>query len=396
MTVLASAQVAPPAVQIPQAGVVVIDFEHATTVGKGQGGPVVLTGGLSAHGVRFNRVFVFDYTKGLALAGFAHSGTRAIEQCYALEFCSEPIEATFNTLQARVKVWVGYSARHDAGSILLIALDEAGRTIDRRVVTVPASASPAPIDQSMEIAFPEPRIQSIRVIAQGGLGASGLAVDDLEFDNSIPSNTPPADQPPADTGPPRPTPDFALGEPRFDHDGGRRPRIEIPVIVLGAGAGPTTIVATSTAWQGPITSAVPQANPGTYAMTVMVPTGIPPGNYNVDLSINQPAVQPEVTFANNSASLVISVPRTGSGSMWYLVVGLVVLGVGVAVVLRLRKQVSPKGPVPQVTFRPHPAAGRPRLVRDPRRKGDFAIRLRAHPGRWSSRVSVRNSGKVSP
>jgi len=42
------------------------------------------------------------------LANFVHSGTNAIETCFAIEFCTSPIEVTFTQAQARVSAFAGF------------------------------------------------------------------------------------------------------------------------------------------------------------------------------------------------------------------------------------------------------------------------------------------------
>src|SRR5215468_7324894 len=63
------------------------------------------------RGVTFNNVTAVDYSQRVpAIPGFAHSGTKAAEQCWGREFCSVPFEMKFTQGQRRVKAWVGYSA----------------------------------------------------------------------------------------------------------------------------------------------------------------------------------------------------------------------------------------------------------------------------------------------
>jgi hypothetical protein len=190
---------------LTQTAPVTIDFEDITTNGLGQGGQAVLTNQYASRGVIFNRVVVLDYAKGQPVDGFAHSGTRAIEQCYAIEFCTLPIEARFRIPQTRVRVWVGYSSpRHGAGSIMLVGYDASGTAIVRKAVDLPASLSPTPIRQVLEVSVTEPRIQSINVMALAQLGPRGLAVDDLEFATT--SARPPPPPPPPPKKPPEEPP----------------------------------------------------------------------------------------------------------------------------------------------------------------------------------------------
>jgi hypothetical protein len=400
-----------PHVVVPQNGPIVIDFENLTTAGPGQGGQVVLTDQYGYRGVTFNRVFAFDYSKGQPIPGFAHSGTRAIEQCYALEFCTEPIGATFAVLQTRVRVWVGYSARHSAGTVVLAALDESGQTIDRRATPIAASASPQPIAESMEISCPTARIHAIEVSAQGGLGASGIAVDDLEFDNSVtappdavaPGSAPavapvptPNDVPvsPPDVSPaPGASLDFALGTPAVEDRGERGRWITVPLQVSGASSAPSTLVATSMAWSGPLVTGVPTESPGSSVISVPLPGGIAPGVYTVSLAINVPAVQPEANLVNNSATVTVEIPRQSTdGGIWWLVLGGVVLvGVAGSLVVRGAKRRSAPGPrAPRVVLQPNADPGRSRMSGGHHVATDLVIRLRAQPGIGVEKVRTTN------
>jgi hypothetical protein len=88
-----------------RSGPKVINFDDLNTVGLGTGGPIPVTNQYASEGVMFNGPVAIDFSKGNAIPGFAHSGTNAIGQCYAIEFCKAPIEIRFSQGQARVKVW---------------------------------------------------------------------------------------------------------------------------------------------------------------------------------------------------------------------------------------------------------------------------------------------------
>lgn len=92
-------------------GAVVIDFEDYQANGAGQLAGAALTGFYAARGVTFDPVTVLDFSQGVAQDGFAHSGTKAIEPCYAQEFCNAPVAMTFATGQSGVSVWVGLTPR---------------------------------------------------------------------------------------------------------------------------------------------------------------------------------------------------------------------------------------------------------------------------------------------
>ena len=63
---------------------VVIDFENLPAPGlDGTAPPVAVTDQYASRGVTFNGPQALDYSRGqLPIAGFAHSGTKAIEPCY--------------------------------------------------------------------------------------------------------------------------------------------------------------------------------------------------------------------------------------------------------------------------------------------------------------------------
>jgi len=277
----------------PQGGTVVIDFEDVPTRGRGQGGPAVLTGRYAARGVTFNRVQVFDYAQGQQIPKFAHSGTHAIEQCYAAEFCTLPIAASFAAPQTRVKVWVGYSEPHPKpGTILFLAHDAAGTVIGRRAVSVPASKSAMPIATPMEIVDKDRRIAGVEIRAEGGLGASGLAVDDLEFESR--------------TQAPPPQLDLVLGKPAFIAE---PPAIVVPVLVTGMSSKATTIQASANGWASPVVVDVPPMEPGEHRLSIPLPAGLKPGPYFVALMINPSKALPESTFGNNAARLAVQIPE---------------------------------------------------------------------------------------
>ncbi len=105
-----------------------IGFDELATTGPGQGGQLRVFADYASRGVTFNGPWALDYSKGLPIPGFAHSGTIAIEQCYAKEFCSTPIEMTFTTGQARVKLWAGSSQRLSVNRVVLVRAYDASGT----------------------------------------------------------------------------------------------------------------------------------------------------------------------------------------------------------------------------------------------------------------------------
>ena len=192
LSVLAAALAAPTA-----AHGLTIDFE-----GRTSGEAVNVQ--YASQGVAFNNPTALAFNP-----GFAHSGTIAVEQCYAAEFCTAPLKAEFTKGQMSVGVWVGF----DAGplsptTIQLQAFDApgaGGTLIDSDSVTLPV-ASPAtgtPVTSHLTTTANGPRIRRLEVAAAGG-GSSGIVVDDVEFSTAGPpppcsATAPPTvtlDQPP--------------------------------------------------------------------------------------------------------------------------------------------------------------------------------------------------------
>src|SRR5262249_13979620 len=87
---------------------VVINFEDLAV------GPV--TNQYANLGITFNQPTVLSYQ---SMPGFAHSGIKAIEQCYAAEFCNAPIEMSFQRPASRQSLgWLFEPAQHKPNSHL--------------------------------------------------------------------------------------------------------------------------------------------------------------------------------------------------------------------------------------------------------------------------------------
>lgn len=112
---------------VHQAGTTtVINFDDLVTEGWGTAGPIFVTNQYASKGVTFSGVRAIDYSKGLAIPGFAHSGSIALEACYGSEFCTDPIVMVFNPPVSFVKVWVGIDTQSTAKqryTVKLNALD---------------------------------------------------------------------------------------------------------------------------------------------------------------------------------------------------------------------------------------------------------------------------------
>lgn len=185
-----------------QTGPTVINFDDLVTGGLGTGGPIPVTNQYAPQGVTFNSPVAIDFSKGTAIPGFAHSGTIAIEQCYAAEFCTSPIEIKFSQGQARVKVWVGYdSTINEKTPVILRAFDSSGKQIAKYSANL-AEAGPIPIQIPLEVSTIN---QKNRLLTRSNIVrvtvsfedtnryTNGLAVDDVEFERVegiVPENLP--------------------------------------------------------------------------------------------------------------------------------------------------------------------------------------------------------------
>lgn len=150
-------------------------------LGVAAGGRLTLNTQYSGQGVTFNDVSAVDYSQSPFPAGFAHSGTVGIEQCYGVEFCSVPITASFTTGQQQVKVWVGFAfALPQPLTVRLTAFDAGHASVGSAEVTLPANAVVTPIGTPLEVTVAEATIRSLEVSVPGGY-TNALAVDDLEF-----------------------------------------------------------------------------------------------------------------------------------------------------------------------------------------------------------------------
>jgi hypothetical protein len=163
---------------------VVINFDNLPAGGPGTPATVTVISQYADKGVTFNGPVALDYSKGLPIPGFAHSGSIAIEQCYSQEFCSKPIEMSFTRAQRRVKVWVGFHGRLDESrTVLLSGFDSSRSEVTRATVTLPASPGLQPIRTPLEITSPSENISRATVSFDPiTLFTNGLAVDDVEFD----------------------------------------------------------------------------------------------------------------------------------------------------------------------------------------------------------------------
>ena len=155
------------------------------------GGRATVNTQYAAQGVTFNDVSAIDYSQPPFPAGFAHSGTVGIEQCFAVEFCSSPIAASFTAGQRTVSIRVGLSFPSPQPiGVRLTAFDAAHVSVGTAAATLPANATVTPIQTALSVTVTNPTIRSIEVSVPGGV-MNGVAADDLELSSAGPP--PPCD-----------------------------------------------------------------------------------------------------------------------------------------------------------------------------------------------------------
>ena len=178
---------------------VVIDFEGIP--------PGLVFNQFANLGVTFNGPLVRDFSQ---TPGFAHSGARAVEVCFAQEFCTSPLNIDFTAGQAHARVWVGSSARLSQPSrVTMQALDGNGAVVGQAEVVLGPSAGPVAVQNPLEVTSASANIRRLVVgFAPASPGETpfnnGLVIDDVEFGTAGPpppcqTTLPPSvtlDQPP--------------------------------------------------------------------------------------------------------------------------------------------------------------------------------------------------------
>lgn len=179
----------------------IITFETLSAPGSGTGGFIVRD---QFPGIVFQPVIALDYSQGIPIPNFTHSGTKALQLCYAQEFCTSKLDITFNGPQRRVKIWVGYSGPLDSQqTVVMRAFDGVGNQLANDLKILGPSNGIIPIATPLEISLPS---ATVRRVTASFLGAevqnpqifnNGLAFDDLEFDDQVTAPQCPATQQPA-------------------------------------------------------------------------------------------------------------------------------------------------------------------------------------------------------
>lgn len=169
--------------------ITIINFETLSAPGSGTGGFTVRNQ-FAADGIIFQPVIALDYSQGIPIPNFTHSGTKAVQLCYAQEFCTSKLDISFTRPQRHVKLWVGYAGPLDSQqTVILRAFDGVGNQLANDLKILGPSSGIIPIATPLEISLPSATV--VRVTASF-LGAefqnpqvfnNGLAFDDIEFDD---------------------------------------------------------------------------------------------------------------------------------------------------------------------------------------------------------------------
>ena len=171
--------------QLILAAPVVINFE-------GLGHRAAVLAQFENQGISFNRASCIDYVVQPGYpAGYAHSGTKGIEQCFAQEFCSVPIEMTFTAGQRRVKAWVGVGFPNQVPfTVHLRAFTSTGVLAREATVVLPpqnqVGLAHAPIEVVAASALIRKATISLSVDGQPAF-MNSFTVDDVEFDTQGPA-----------------------------------------------------------------------------------------------------------------------------------------------------------------------------------------------------------------
>jgi hypothetical protein len=268
---------------------VTIDFDDLPAGGPGTAATVRLGAQYIDKGVVFEPSAVaLDYSLGVAIPGFAHSGAKAIETCYASEFCTSPIEMRFTPKVTRVAIWAGYESGFPAGTgpsrleMLLRTLDADGAEVGRATAVLSPEGN-APIRTRLEVSSTgSPIARALVSFGPETLYQNGLAVDDVEFeaapepihvgrDSTAGRGYPPEPPQPPSKQPEEVGGNATSGVPMMEQSlsaGGQR-TVETTI------AEPALLVAQSnwTGTSGPVTLDVSRAEIVTNEMTSVPPDG---------------------------------------------------------------------------------------------------------------------------
>ncbi len=171
-----------------------INFDDIVTVGASGGGATPVTDQYASKGVTFNGARAVDFSKGMAIPGFTHSGNIAIEACYGAELCTDPIEMNFDQPQSSVTVWVGIDTQSTAKQeyvVELSAFGSTGQQVANNYAVLNAVTGPAPIQTRLQVSGSNIVRATVSYIVRAvgyvppSTYNSGLAIDDVEFFSRI-------------------------------------------------------------------------------------------------------------------------------------------------------------------------------------------------------------------
>lgn len=142
----------------------------------------------SGKGVTFNGQMIRGYSQS---PGFAHSGSQAVELCFATELCSSPFQAEFTKGQAHVKAWVGFAtATPIANTVALKAFDRNGALVGEATAVLGPSSAAIPVRTPLEYDSATGNIQRVMITLVAPPGSTpfnnSLVVDDFEFGSAGP------------------------------------------------------------------------------------------------------------------------------------------------------------------------------------------------------------------
>jgi hypothetical protein len=163
-----------------------IDFESISANKPGTPAASIVSTQYGDKGITFNNAVPLDYSDS---PGFAHSGTKAIEQCYGKEFCTTPFEMKFTTAQNYIKVWVGYrGSLAEERTVVLRAFDAGGVQVSQATATLQPNTASQSISTPLEITTQTPNIIRATVsFSPDTILMNSLALDDIEFGAAGPS-----------------------------------------------------------------------------------------------------------------------------------------------------------------------------------------------------------------
>lgn len=165
-----------------------INFDDIVTVGASGGGATPVTDQYASKGVTFSGARAVDFSEGMAIPGFTHSGNIAIEACYGAELCTDPIEMVFNPPVSSLKVWVGIDTQQIAKQnyvVALYAFDSTGQEVAYKYAGINAITGPAPIQTPLQVSGSNIVRVTVSYAPPSTPYNSGLAIDDVEFFSRI-------------------------------------------------------------------------------------------------------------------------------------------------------------------------------------------------------------------